>query len=135
MFDFRLPGALAQWCHKAFWCKLGRNCYSALMAMEHEAPKWLSAQEQGTTLYLLIQPKASVTVVVGEHGTPVRLKIRIAAPLVDGRANEALLAFLKKTLDVSLRDLQLMRGQKSRQKDVYCRGLTAKQVQSRLKSV
>jgi len=50
------------------------------------------------------------------HGE--RLKIRISAPPVDGKANSMLLAFLAKSFGVSKREVVLVSGQTSRQKRV-----------------
>lgn len=91
-------------------------------------PAWLHATAEGTVLKLVIQPKASRTEVVGPHGEPPRLKIRIAAPPVDGAANEELLRFLKKTFGTTAASLEILRGHSSKQKDVLCRGLDVARV-------
>lgn len=79
-------------------------------------PTWLRADGQGCILTLHIQPGAKKTEIVGEHGEA--LKIRLAAPPVDGKANEALLAFLAETLGLPKRDVSLLSGQSSRRKQV-----------------
>ena len=48
----------------------------------------------------------------------MRLKIRLAAPPVDGKANAALLRYLADAFGVPLRNVTLMRGEASRQKTV-----------------
>lgn len=68
------------------------------------------------TLSLHIQPGARKTEVMGLHGEA--LKIRLAAPPVDGKANEALLAFLAKTLGLPRARVSLKSGQTSRAKVV-----------------
>lgn len=75
-------------------------------------------QWQGKTLLLHchIQPGAKATEVSGTHGD--RLKIRLQAPPVDGKANDALLAFLAREFGVSKSAVSLLRGQSSRQKTV-----------------
>jgi uncharacterized protein len=83
----------------------------------------IEAARDGVLLKLWIQPGASKTKVAGPHGD--RLKIQVAAPPVEGAANEELLRFLKKTLGVPLSNLELVRGASSRQKDVFCRGIQA----------
>lgn len=83
-------------------------------------PNWLQTNERGFILRLHIQPKASKSEVKGLHGD--RLKIRVAAPPVDGEANEELLRFLKRTISVSGLSLTLLRGQTSREKDVLVEG-------------
>jgi uncharacterized protein (TIGR00251 family) len=93
---------------------------------------WLEEAKNGVTLKLHIQPKASKTAVMGLYGDPPRLKIRVAAPPVDGAANEALLLFLKKKLGVTQSALQMVRGESSKSKDVFCAGVTSAQVMSAL---
>jgi uncharacterized protein (TIGR00251 family) len=94
-------------------------------------PAWLSEVPEGVVLRLLIQPKASRSELVGPHGEPPRLKVRVAAPPVDGAANEELLRFLKKELRVH--GISLLRGQASKQKDVLCPGISGRQVLEMLK--
>lgn len=88
--------------------------------------------QNGVVLKLQVQPKASRTEVVGLHGEPPRLKIRIAAPPVDGEANDELLRFLKKKLRVTSAQLQILRGESSKSKDVFCSGITADAAQKLL---
>jgi uncharacterized protein (TIGR00251 family) len=61
-----------------------------------------------------VQPSARVSEVLGEVGDA--LKIRLNAPPVDGKANEALIAFISEKLGVRQRDVRILRGQTSRQK-------------------
>ncbi|MEA1606050.1 DUF167 family protein [Pseudomonas spirodelae] len=63
-----------------------------------------------------LQPKASRDEFAGLHGD--RLKIRLTAPPVDGKANAHLLAFLASALAVSKSQVSLESGQQSRQKRV-----------------
>ena len=63
-----------------------------------------------------VQPGAKRTGFAGRHGDA--LKFRLAAPPVDGRANEALLAFLAEAFGVPRRQVTLLRGEKSRDKVV-----------------
>lgn len=63
-----------------------------------------------------LQPGARSIGFAGQHGE--RLKIRISAPPVDGKANEMLLAFLAKEFDVGRRQVSLLSGQQNRQKRV-----------------
>ncbi len=75
---------------------------------------WLQALRQGVALRLHIQPGAKKSEVVGLHGDA--LKIRLAAPPVDGKANEALLAFLSDRLGLPRAAFSLKSGQTSRRK-------------------
>ena len=75
---------------------------------------WLRQGERQTTLTLHIQPGAKKTEVAGEHGDA--LKIRLAAPPVDGKANAALIAFVADRLGVAKSAVSLKSGQTSRRK-------------------
>jgi len=63
-----------------------------------------------------LQPKASSDAFAGLHGE--RLKIRLTAPPVDGKANAQLLAFLARAFAVSKSQVSLESGQQSRLKRV-----------------
>ena len=67
-------------------------------------------------LTLHVQPGAKRTEVAGKHGDA--LKIRLAAPPVDGKANEELLRYLADVFGVSRRNVMLVRGDSSRRKVV-----------------
>lgn len=94
---------------------------------------WLIETPKGILLRIHAQPKASRSEVSGVHGD--RLKIRIAAPPVDGEANEELIRFLKKKLGIPSSQLSLVRGQSSKMKDVLCAGMTSAQIEERLLSI
>ena len=78
------------------------------------AADWLRRGERQTTLTLHVQPGARKTEVAGIHGDA--LKIRLAAPPVDGKANAALIAFVAERLGVSKSAVSLKSGQTSRRK-------------------
>lgn len=61
-----------------------------------------------------LQPKASKDEFAGLHGE--RLKIRLTAPLVEGKANAHLQAFLAKVFGVAKSQVQLESGELNRQK-------------------
>ena len=67
-------------------------------------------------LTLHVQPGASRTEVTGTHGDA--LKVRLAAPPVDGKANAELLRFLAEVFGVPRRNVTLLRGELSRAKVV-----------------
>ncbi len=71
---------------------------------------------QRLTLTLHIQPNAKRTEVTGLHGEA--LKIRIAAPAVNGAANTALIAFLKHAFGVPAINIRLKHGAGGRHKIV-----------------
>lgn len=84
---------------------------------------WLREDGDGVVLSLHIQPGAKRTETAGLHGEA--LKIRLAAPPVDGKANDALIAFLAKTLGVPKACVDLVAGQSSRAKRVRVAGVGA----------
>lgn len=89
---------------------------------------WVSEHAEGAVLHVLGQPQTSRSEIVGLHGDSeqVRLKVRIAAPPVEGEANEELLRFLKKSLKShGVIRVSLIRGAQSKQKDLLCEGVTA----------
>lgn len=67
-------------------------------------------------LTLSVQPNARQTEVVGLHEGALRVKL--AAPPVDGQANAALTAWLAKELRLAKRAVQLRRGAAARHKQV-----------------
>jgi len=77
--------------------------------------EWLRVAADGRiTLTLHIQPGAKKTEFAGLHGDA--LKIRLAAPPVDGKANEALIKFVAETLKLPKSAVNLKSGQTSRRK-------------------
>ena len=89
---------------------------------------WLVADDQGVTLRLHIQPGAKKTEVAGLHGEA--LKIRLAAPPVDGKANACLIAFLADRLGVARSAITLVSGEASRAKRVRISGIDPLSVRS-----
>lgn len=77
---------------------------------------------QGYILKVHVVPGARKTAVAGRHGD--RLKVKVAAPPEKGRANEELLAFLARTLEVPLKSLHLTSGAASRAKVVAVHDLS-----------
>lgn len=84
----------------------------------------------GSLIRVYVQPRASVDEVVGLHDG--RLKIRVASPPVDGQANAAICCFLGKRLGVNQRNVQLVRGQTGRRKDIAVSKLSPDQVRKKL---
>jgi len=79
-------------------------------------------QSDGTlTLSLHVQPGAKRTEFAGLHGDA--LKVRLAAPPVDGKANVCLQSFLAKFLEVPKSAVRLLAGESSRQKVVRIEGV------------
>jgi uncharacterized protein len=77
---------------------------------------WLRSDGDDVVLTLHVQPGAKTTSVAGLHGDA--LKIRLAAPPVDGKANAALLSFLREQI---LNSLQVSAGKTAIKKgDITC---------------
>ena len=88
---------------------------------------WFRVGDDGCiTLNLHIQPGAKTTGCAGLHGDA--LKIRLAAPPVDGRANVALLRFVADALKLPPAAVVLKSGHASRHKVVEVRGATQEAV-------
>lgn len=79
------------------------------------------------TLTLHIQPGAKKTEFAGRHGDA--LKIRLAAPPVDGKANEALVRFVAETLGLAKSAVNLKSGQTSRRKVLEIVGSSIKAIE------
>ena len=90
---------------------------------------WLNRAADGSlVLSLHIQPGAKKTEIAGLHGEA--LKIRLAAPPVDGKANAALIAFLAKTCGVPKSAVKLVSGETSRTKRVRLTGVDVAKVEA-----
>jgi len=81
-------------------------------------------------LALHIQPGAKKTEVAGLHGEA--LKIRLAAPPVDGKANDCLIGFLADKLGVTKCRIMLVGGVSSRSKRVWVCGMKLEAIKERL---
>jgi len=81
---------------------------------------WYRRNADVITLTLHVQPGAKRSEITGLHGAA--LKIRLAAPPIEGRANEALLKFIAGLFDVPLRQVELKQGGQSRHKVVAITG-------------
>ncbi|MEW6502310.1 MAG: DUF167 domain-containing protein [Thermodesulfobacteriota bacterium] len=86
--------------------------------------KWLRPGKDGAVLLTVhVQPKASRTKVAGLFGDEA-LKICITAPPVEGKANEALIAFLAKLFKLPKSAVTLEAGHQGRTKQFRLAGLT-----------
>lgn len=77
---------------------------------------WLSGQPGQWRLHIAVQPGAARSEVVGPHDG--HLKLRVAAPPTDGKANDALLSWLADQIGIARRQLKLEFGAGSRRKRV-----------------
>ena len=81
----------------------------------------IEATAGGVRLTVHVVPGSAASMIVGVHGDAI--KLRLAAQPIEGRANEALLAFVADCLDVPRRNVTLLRGQASRRKVVEVLGV------------
>ena len=79
-------------------------------------------QAEGYLLTLHIQPNAKRTEWVGLHGDA--LKLRLKAPPVEGKANQALCAFLAEIFAVNRHFVVLLSGESSRHKKIHIKNAT-----------
>lgn len=78
---------------------------------------WYQIGRDGVTLQIQVQPGAKRTEVAGLYGDC--LKLRLASPPVDGKANECLIEFLAERLGVKRGQVKITRGPSSRRKNVF----------------
>ena len=77
---------------------------------------WYQRDNEKVLLAIYVQPGAKRSEIAGLHGN--ELKIKIASPPVEGKANKVLLKFLAQLFEVPIKQVQLKRGEKSRHKTV-----------------
>jgi uncharacterized protein (TIGR00251 family) len=86
-------------------------------------------EKDGTVSFAVrVQPRASRDEIVGEYQDG--LKIRLTAPPVDDRANEALRKLLAARLKVPLAAVRIASGERSRTKRVEIYGVTAAMIRA-----
>jgi uncharacterized protein len=85
----------------------------------------------GATFNVKVHPRARKNALTGEVGDA--LKVSLTAPPVEGKANEACIKFLAEVLDVSRSSVTIAAGESSRQKTIRVQGLSAAEVERRLR--
>jgi uncharacterized protein (TIGR00251 family) len=85
-----------------------------------------NSSRSGVLLAIRVQPRASRDEVAG--AIEGALKIRLCAPAVDNRANEALTEFLAALLRVPKSSVRILSGERGRTKRVEITGVTRQQV-------
>ncbi|SRR5229473_3745507 len=86
----------------------------------------LQAREGTVILQVRVQPRASRDEISGVMGGA--LKVRLRAPALEGRANEALCEYLAELLKTPKAAVRILSGHHSRSKRVEVRGVTEQQV-------
>jgi uncharacterized protein len=91
----------------------------------------LRAGRGGVTLAVRVQPAAKKTAFAGVYGegAGAQLKIAVQAPAVEGRANEAVLAFLAESFSVPKSAVGMTAGARSRSKVFLLRGISLAQAE------
>ena len=90
----------------------------------------MSASSPFCTLALKVIPNAPRNEIAGRLGDAIKVKIH--APPLEGRANDALCEFLAECLNVPRRAVTVVRGDTSRQKVIRVDGLSLAEVTTRL---
>lgn len=83
--------------------------------------------DKGITFQVKIIPRAHRDEIVGVENDA--LKIRVHAPPVEGRANEALLKFLAQKLNLARVNIEIVRGATSQHKIVRVRGMSRERLE------
>jgi uncharacterized protein len=86
-----------------------------------------SKQQSELTFAVHMVPRASKSEIIGEHNDT--LKVRIAAPPVDGAANRELIRLLAKSLNLPQNAIEIVSGLNSKRKVVRARGAEAAQLE------
>jgi uncharacterized protein (TIGR00251 family) len=82
----------------------------------------------GTVIFAVrVQPRASKDEIAGEMAGAI--KIRLQAPALEGRANEALIEFLVQLLKTPKSAVRILSGERSRIKRLEIRGVTKQQIE------
>jgi hypothetical protein len=76
---------------------------------------------QGLTLDLRISPNAKRNKILGLYGDK-QIKVSVACPPVDGRANQTLVKFIAETFSVSKKNVEIIRGETSQTKTIFISG-------------
>lgn len=85
---------------------------------------------EGVRLGVKVVPNARRAGIAGMHGG--RVKIALQAPAVDGKANKALVDFLAEFASVPRSGIEILRGEKAREKTLLIRGVGADRLRSLL---
>jgi uncharacterized protein len=90
----------------------------------------IKATSRGATFAIHIHPRAKKNAITGEIGDA--LKISLTAPPVDGRANEACIAFLAEILNLPRSSITITSGENGRNKVIRVAGISATELRKRL---
>ena len=94
-------------------------------------PPYLSDSDGATLVRVRVQPRAGRDQIAGERGDALLVKVK--APPVEGKANDAVCRLLAKTAGLSATSAELVRGASGRDKVVRLRGIGAAAAAERLR--
>jgi uncharacterized protein (TIGR00251 family) len=94
--------------------------------------EWIRETSKGVLLPVRAMPRASKNEIQGLHGDA--LKVRLQAPPVEGKANQALIRFLSEALNIPRSQLSIASGETGRNKAVLITGLAREALISLLKN-
>jgi len=92
----------------------------------------IAETDSGVVIAVRVAPRASRDAIEGEYAGA--LKVRLTAPPVDDRANEALRRFLAERLKAPVSAVRILSGEKSRNKRVQISGVTREQIVALIQS-
>jgi uncharacterized protein (TIGR00251 family) len=90
----------------------------------------ITEKDGAVTFRLRVQPRASHDEVAGEHNGAI--KLRISAPPVDGKANEACRRLIAKLVGVSPSMVEIIAGESSKDKAIRVHNVTAERIRQLL---
>ncbi len=89
----------------------------------------LEERENGIVIKVLVVPNAKKNEIVGIDPMRNRIKVKVKAPPAEGKANKELVMFFSKLLGAKI---EILRGERSREKDLFVRDVKAEQVKEKL---
>jgi len=92
--------------------------------------KFIRETKDGVVILLYVQPKAKKNAIEGVDEWRGRLKVKIKAPPVEGKANKEVVKFFSKLFK---REVVIVRGETSREKDLLIRGTSKGEIKEILK--
>lgn len=87
---------------------------------------YLKKKKESVVILVYVKAGAGKNEIIGSFDG--RLKVKIAAPPVEGKANKGLLVFLSKVLHVPVSDVLIIAGKRSKRKSVEIRGLEEEEI-------
>jgi uncharacterized protein (TIGR00251 family) len=90
----------------------------------------IRTNDDGVTFKVRVQPRASRTEITGEHNGAI--KLRVAAPPVDGAANEECRRFIAKRVGVAGSSVEIVAGHSAREKVIRIHSVNERQVREAL---